>query len=103
MRRRARGDRGEHDVAGGHRELVGVVLADAEEVDPDPVGEHALLDHAADRVRVRQRPSVSVVDQVAEGVEAEHERERQRRAVLSGFGVCGGHIGLRFYVLAPDD
>ena len=48
---RARGDRGEHDIAGGHREVVGVVLADAEEVDADLVGEDALLDEAADRLR----------------------------------------------------
>jgi hypothetical protein len=79
---RARGDGGENDVAGGHREVVGVVLADAEEVDADPVGEHALVDEDADRFRVRQRSAGLVVDQVAERVEAEHERERHGRAVF---------------------
>ena len=68
---RAGGDRGEDDVAGGHREVARVVFADAEEVDPDLIGEHALLDDASDRFCVCQRSSALVVDQVAEGVEAE--------------------------------
>ena len=71
--RRARGDRGEHHVAGRHREVVGVVLADAEEVDADLVGEDALLDDVADRLGVRQRAAVGVVGDVAERVEPEDE------------------------------
>ena len=74
----------EHDVGGGHREVVGVVLADAEEVDADLVGEHALLDDAADRLRVGERPAAVVVDQVAERVEAEDEWEL-------GLSGCLGH------------
>ena len=71
-----RGDGGEHDVTGGHREVVGVVLADAEEVDPDLFGEDAFLHHVADRLSVRQRLAVGSVGAIPEGVEAEHQRER---------------------------
>ena len=72
---RAGRDRGEGEVAGGHREGIGVVLADPEEVDADLVGEDALLDDAADGLCLRERMTVLVVDVVAEGVEAEDERE----------------------------
>ena len=72
---RPRGDRGEHHVGGRHREVVGVVFADAEEVHADLVGEDALLDDVADRLGMRQRAAVRVAAEVAEGVEAEDERE----------------------------
>ena len=49
---RARGDRGEHDVGGRQREVVGVVLTDPEEVDADLVGEDALFDEVPDRLRM---------------------------------------------------
>ena len=49
---RTRGDRGEHHVGGRHREVVGVVFADPEEVHADLVGEDTLLDDVADRLRV---------------------------------------------------
>ena len=48
----ARRDGAEHHVAGRHREVVGVVLTDAEEVDADLIGEDALLDDIPDRLRV---------------------------------------------------
>jgi hypothetical protein len=41
---RPRGDRREHGITGRYREVFGAMLADAEEVDPDLIGEHALLD-----------------------------------------------------------
>jgi len=50
--RRPCGDGRQHDVAGGHREVFGVVLADSEEIDARLFREHTLLDHAADRLRV---------------------------------------------------
>ena len=75
---RACGDRGEHDVGGGQREVVGVVLADPEEVDADLVGEDALLDEVPDRLRVRERAVVLVVRDIAEGVEAEDKWELRR-------------------------
>jgi hypothetical protein len=49
------------------------VLADAEEVDADLVGEHALLDDAADRLSVRKGMTVFVDDAIPERVEAEGE------------------------------
>src|SRR5256885_4724265 len=47
--RRAGRDRAEHHVGGRHREVIGVVLADSEEVDADLVGQDALLDDVPDR------------------------------------------------------
>ena len=76
-----------------------MVFADAEEVDPDLIGEHALLDDASDRLCMCQRPAAPVVDQVAEGVETEDEREWHTRAVSRfalGPGVLGVHVDLRF-------
>ena len=48
----ARGDSGEHDVTGRHGEVVRVVFADAEEVDPDLFGQDAFLYHIANRQSV---------------------------------------------------
>ena len=48
-----------------------VVLADAEEVEAEPVGEHRLLDHVPQHLRVRQRRAVGPRGHVAEGVESE--------------------------------
>ena len=79
-----RGDRAEHHVGGRQREVVGVVFADAEEVDADLVGQDALLDDVADRLRVRQRAVVGVVGDVAERVEAEDERELRRLRSAGG-------------------
>ena len=50
------------------------MLADADEIDADLVGEHGLLDEVADHLRVRQRLAVRTVGDVAEGVEAEFNR-----------------------------
>jgi hypothetical protein len=58
---RAGRDRGQHDVAGRHRKVTGVVLADPEEVHADLVRKHALLDHIADRLRVRVRVILPIV------------------------------------------
>ena len=54
----------EHDLGRRDRELVAVVLADAEEVEAEPVGEHRLLDDVAQHLRVRaaarrRRPAVT--------------------------------------------
>ena len=87
---RARGDRGEDDVRGRQREVIGVVFTDPDEVDADLVGEDALLDEVPDRLRMRQRTVVLVVGDVAERVEPEDEREWWRGHVdLSGFGANG--------------
>jgi len=80
----ARRDRRQHDIAGGHREEVGVVLSDSEEVDADLVSEDALLDHVSDRFRVRERAVVFVMRDIAEGVEPEGEWKDRR---------CAGPVG----------
>jgi hypothetical protein len=49
---RARGDRGEHDVGGRQREVVGVVFTDPEEVHPDLVGKHTLVEEVPDGLGV---------------------------------------------------
>ena len=57
----ARGDRGQHDLGRGDGEVVAVVLADAEEVEAELVGEHGLVDDVADDLVVGQRDPVGVV------------------------------------------
>ena len=46
------------DLGGADGEVGAVVLADAEEVDADLVGQHGLGDDVAEDVRVRQRAAV---------------------------------------------
>jgi len=49
---RACGDRGEHHVGGGQREVIGVVFTDPEEVDADLVGEDTLFHDVPDCLRM---------------------------------------------------
>ena len=49
------GDRREHDLGRGDREISPVVLAKADEVDAELVGQHRLVDDVADHLRMRQR------------------------------------------------
>jgi hypothetical protein len=76
---RARGDGGEHDVGGRQREVIGVVFTDPEEVHAHLVGKDTLLDNVADRLGVGEGAVVIVVGDIAEGVEAEDEREPRYR------------------------
>jgi hypothetical protein len=69
------GDGREHHVGGRQREIVGVVLADPEEVHADLVCQDPLLYEIPDRLRVGERAIVIVVRDIAERVEAEEERE----------------------------
>jgi hypothetical protein len=46
------GDRGEHHVCCGQWKVIGVVLADAEEVDADLIGEDTLFDQVPDCLRM---------------------------------------------------
>ena len=55
--RRALGGRREHDGRRGDREVGAVVLADAEHVEPDLVGELDLLDQVAQPLRRSSRSS----------------------------------------------
>jgi hypothetical protein len=82
---RAPGDRGQHDLGRRDGEVGAVVLADADEVDAQLVGEDGLLDDVADDLRVRERPPVGAARDVAEGVEAELQGV--------GHGTPWGHEG----------
>ena len=57
MRPVCAGDRREHDVGRRHGEVLAVMLADAEEVEADLIGQHALGDDVADHLRLRQQGS----------------------------------------------
>ncbi len=59
------------DLGRGYGEIGAVVLADAEEVDADLVGEHRLVDDVADHLGVRQQAPVRRVGDVAESVQPE--------------------------------
>ena len=62
MRSRARGGRGEHDGRRRDDEVGTVVLADAEDVEPDLVGELDLLDEVAHALlALMRRPAGSAV------------------------------------------
>jgi hypothetical protein len=69
--RRSGGDRGEHHLRRGDREVVPVVLADAEAVHPGALGQLSLLDDVADHPRVRQSVALGIDAHVAEGVQPE--------------------------------
>ena len=67
----ARGDRRQHRLRARDREVRAVVLADAEEVDTDLVGQNPLGDHVADGLRVRHQRAAAVLGHVTEGVDPE--------------------------------
>ena len=56
--RGAAGDRGEHDLGRRDREVGAMVLADAERIEADPVGEHRLVDDVAQHVRGRMKAAI---------------------------------------------
>src|SRR5690606_3542545 len=95
-----RRDAREHDLGRAHGEVGAVVLADAEEVDPDLVGELGLLDDVADRARAADERAVGSGGHVAERVEAQLARgggggARPRRAVrrrVRGSGVVAHRL-----------
>jgi hypothetical protein len=51
-----------------------VVLTKADKVDPEPVGQHRLLDDVADHLRMRQRCAERIVGDVAKAIEPKFER-----------------------------
>ncbi|BDZ55746.1 hypothetical protein GCM10025870_28190 [Agromyces marinus] len=69
-------DRGEHDLGRRDRELVPVVLADAEEIQTEPVGQFRLRDDVAQHLRLRERFAVRAEGHVAERVQSELESAR---------------------------
>src|SRR5688572_28468227 len=68
---RATGDRGEDDLGRRDGEVGAVVLADADEVDAQLVGEHGLVDDVAKDLGVRKRAALGVDGDVAERVQPE--------------------------------
>jgi hypothetical protein len=66
-----RGDGREHDLRGADGEVRAVVLADAEEVHPQIVGQCGLGYHVAEDLRVREKAAVGTGADVAERVEAQ--------------------------------
>jgi hypothetical protein len=91
--RRPSRDGGEDDLGGGHREIGTVVLADAEEVEPELVGEDRLVDDVADDLGGRERPAGRVEGDVAEGVETQLEL-----GCWSGYRGHGGLLSDRSFV-----
>jgi len=71
----AGGDRGEDHISCRQGEVVGVVLTDAEEIHAYLLGKYTLFDEVPDRLGMREWAVVSIVGDIAEGVEAEYERE----------------------------
>ena len=67
----ARSDRRQHHFRRRHREIGSVVLADAEGIDAQRIGQRRLLDHVADDLRVAQKRPVGALGNVAERVQAE--------------------------------
>ncbi len=73
---RALGGRGERDGRGGDGEVRPVVLADAEHVEADLVGQRRLLDQVAQALRRADRPTrAGVGRELREGVEAEFQQK----------------------------
>ena len=75
-----------------------VVLADAEEVEPDLVGEDRLRDHLPDRLGVPDQGSAGaagrVALEVAEGVEAEGRGLRGSQEVDVHDTILAGPVGM---------
>ena len=74
---RACGDCGEHYVARGQREVIGVVFADPEEVDANLLGDDTMFDEVTKYPGVREWAVLVVMGGIAEGVETQDERERR--------------------------
>ena len=67
------GDGRKHDFGRRHGEVGAMVLADAEGIDAQLVGQHRLLDHVADHLRLRQELAVGCGGNIAERVEPKFE------------------------------
>ena len=53
-----------------------MMLTDANEIEADLLGQHALLDDIAERLRLRERYSVRANRYVAEGIKTQFDRIR---------------------------
>ena len=82
-----------------------MVFAEADEVEPDLVGERPLRDDIAQDLRVRQRPAVAVDGDVSERIETQFDgvchqifsADRKRQLPLCGFRLTthGSSAGLQ--------
>ena len=70
---RAGGDRRQHHLGRGDRKIGAVMLAEPDEVDAEPIGQHAFFDHVADHLRMRQQRAIGAVGDVAKGIQSEFE------------------------------
>ena len=64
---------GQHDIRFGYGEIRPVMLAKADGVDADLVGQNTFLDHVADDFGMPFEAAIGVGSDVAEGVEAEFD------------------------------
>lgn len=72
----AGGHGGEDRLGRRDREIGAMMLAERDHIDPNFVGQHPLLHHVADDLRLGLRGPVRAVGDVAKGVEAEFEGHR---------------------------
>ena len=71
-----------------------MVLADTEVVDPHLIGQDAFVDDVANRLGVRQRPTIVALGDVAERIQTERDTLRRRRGFVMSF-LAGCHADLR--------
>jgi hypothetical protein len=69
MRVVQRSDRGEKDLGGGNGKVASMMLAKADAVHPDLVGEAGLVNDIAEHLRMGQGMPVAAGLDVAEGIE----------------------------------
>src|SRR5271163_3492126 len=81
----ARRNRREHDVGRGNRKVRTVVLAEPDKIHAERVGEHGLLEHIADDLRMAEELTVRPGGDVAECIKSKFEWmfELRRHRLLS--------------------
>ena len=93
----AAGDRRQHNLGRGYGKVRAMMLADAKGVDAEFVGQHRLIDHVADDLRVAQQVAVGARRDVAESIETKLE------VCCHGFRQCFPSMvavgGCRLFVL----
>ena len=75
------GDGREDDFGRGDGEVFPVVFSDAEEIEPDLIGERALLDDVTQRFGLRQLFSIVIDGDIAKRVETQFNRLRHLGAL----------------------
>src|SRR5829696_1766 len=72
--RGARGDRGEHDFGRRDREVLAMMFADAEEREPQTVGEHGFFNYVAQYFRLLKPATIRTHGDVSERIQTEFNR-----------------------------